>query len=611
MKSPTLTSFWRTRPKAITLVTLPALLAVIATAIFAPSYIAYDLTLIPIYGILALSLVFVWGKGGIFSLGQAGFFGVGAYAYAIAGMNFAPKTGETLSAVLCALAIASVLAAILGYVMFYGAVGELYVAVITLATSLLLMTIMSSTSDPSYRIGTVQLGGFNGIYGIMPFSAGGIVLEESYFLIFCTLIAASLAVGIHVLGKRSFGRVVAGVVDNPVRATLLGYDCRLVRLLIFVGGAAIASLGGALYASWAMIVTPALFGLAPAAMVMIWVLVGGRTSILGAFVGVALVQTLSSALGAVGGDWTPLVLGAVLIVIVLFLPAGLLSLLPRVLPKKQHKSLDAATSPTGLSPDKQRIEKILSARTGRKTEGLHTQNLSRRFGGVLALKGVNIEIPAGTGQALIGPNGAGKSTFFTLVSGRLRPTTGKILLGNKDITRLHPHQRARLGIGIKTQVPSVFDSLTLRENLWLASHRALSESGDDAVEEQTSRVLDWLGCTERAQEIAGELAHGDRQRLEIGMVLAQAPSVALLDEPTAGMTAAETHEVVELIQSMEKIVSTIVVEHDMTFLRQLDLPVTMFAEGEVFASGSVKELSVNEAVLNIYLGKGSQDVAAH
>lgn len=586
-------------------------MAVILAALFVPSYAAYDLALIPIYGILALSLVFVWGRGGIFSLGQAGFFAVGAYAYAIAGMNLAPQTGETLTAVLAAVAAAAVLAAILGYVMLYGEVGELYIAVITLGVSLLLMTIISSTSDPSYRIGDVQLGGFNGIYGVVPISVGDITLDNSQFLVVCILIAGLLAAGIQVLTKRPFGRVVAGVVDNPTRAVLLGYDVRLLRLVVFVAGGAIAGLAGALYASWAMIVTPALFGLAPAAMVMIWVLIGGRSSVLGAFVGVALVQSLSSSFGAVGGEWTPLVLGAILILIVMFVPRGLVPLGLRFFSRKRALSnRDASVVEQGAEEKRGHLKKILATRGPHSGEALQAQGLTRRFGGVIALKDVNVEIAAGSARALIGPNGAGKSTFFTLISGRLRPTSGKVMLGSRDITRTHPHERARLGLGIKTQVPSVFDNLSARENLWLASYRALSAMGSEAVESQVCRALDWLGMTERSNDVAGELPHGDRQRLEIAMVLAQAPLVALLDEPTAGMTGAETQQIVDMIQSMEGLVTTIVVEHDMAFLRKLDAPVTMFADGQVFAKGTIKELSENDTVLNIYLGRGPQDVPA-
>jgi branched-chain amino acid transport system permease protein len=208
----------------------------------------------------------------------------------------------------------------------------------------------------------------------------------------------------------------------------------------------------------------------------------------------------------------------------------------------------------------------------------------------------------GTGvHCLIGPNGAGKSTFFNLLVGRYRPTSGKVLFGGAPITGLEPHERVRRGLGIKLQVASIFQGLTTFENLWLAAYARLRES--TAATRRAAQILDWLELRPQARDAAGALSHGQKQWLEIGMVLAGEPTVILLDEPTAGMTREETARTAALITELGKSVSVIAVEHDMEFVRQVDVPVTVFHQGSVFARGSLEELRRDERILDIYLGR--------
>ena len=239
---------------------------------------------------------------------------------------------------------------------------------------------------------------------------------------------------------------------------------------------------------------------------------------------------------------------------------------------------------------------------------LSATTIEKRFGGVRALRGVSVDFPAGTVQCLIGPNGAGKSTCFNLLVGRYAPTAGEVRLGNRTITKLRPDARARLGMGIKLQVPSYYGPLTAFENVWLAGY---ARSRDvRAANERAAAILAWLGMTSRAAVPASELSHGEHQWLEIGMVVAGEPVVMLLDEPTAGMTREETMRTVELIRAVGEHATVIVVEHDMEFVRVLDAPVTMFHEGSVFARGSIEELRSDERVLDIYLGRAATAHAA-
>lgn len=580
--------------------------AVVAFVI--PEFRAQEWSLWAIYGLLALSFTFVWGHAGIFSFGQAAFFGIGAYAYGVAGINLSNATGESLSALVLAVAFAGIAAGILGYFIFYGNVGDVYVAIITLAVTLVLLTFMSSTASPKYHIGDALLGGYNGMIAIPPIMLGEFTaLDSRQMLIFCIVLAGAVAFGLGILQRRPFGRVLAGVRENELRTQLLGYDVRRYKLLAFVLAGSVAGLAGGLYAAWGMFINPSVFSLQQAAMVAIWVLVGGRNSILGAFVGVAIVQGLSSSLGEGGGSWSPIVLGLVLIAVVLFLPSGtvptLRELAGRSLNRRSVSPVSrAATSISRSEAKDDGLAQVLSGRHDlSEPQGLRANGLAKRFGGVKALNGVDVDFPAGTIQCLIGPNGAGKSTCFNLLVGRYAPTAGEVLLGDRNITKLRPDARAKLGVGIKMQVPSYYGDLSVFENLWLASFARLRSA--DTANEQAARTMNWLGMAPKAAALASVLSHGEHQWLEIGMVVAGSPSVMLLDEPTAGMTREETARTADMIKAVSRYSTVIVVEHDMGFVRALNAPVTMFHQGLVFASGSIEELRRDERVLDTYLGR--------
>ena len=194
-----------------------------------------------------------------------------------------------------------------------------------------------------------------------------------------------------------------------------------------------------------------------------------------------------------------------------------------------------------------------------------------------------------------------------MLTGYRSVTAGNVLLNGEDITRLGPHRRARLGLGIKMQVPSVYGALATQENLWLAAY---ASCGDRAgAQQRAGLILARLGLSGAAELPAGSLAHGQRQWLEIGMVLATEPSVILLDEPTAGMTRDETEQTEQLIARLARHATVVVVEHDMEFVRRLDAPITVLHMGELFTQGSFEELSRDERVLNIYLGRGTTQPA--
>ncbi len=272
-------------------------------------------------GLLALSLALVWGYGGILCFGQTAFFGIGAYAYTIAAINFGGATWAILVAVL----VAAAFAVALGYVMFYGRVSDVYLAVITLTVSLILYSLIRRTSGPDYRIGNSLLGGFNGITSPplnLPWDASSILLPQHVFYVaMFTLIAAYVLTSWLV--HTHFGRVCVSIRENELRAELLGYDTRLYKLGIFAVGAGIAGLAGVLFCNGVGRVTPDVFNLYNAALTIIWVIVGGRGTLIGPVLGAFGLFYLTSALGTQTTINNNLVLGVILVVFVLAMPRGI------------------------------------------------------------------------------------------------------------------------------------------------------------------------------------------------------------------------------------------------------------------------------------------------
>ncbi|MBO9196125.1 urea ABC transporter ATP-binding protein UrtD [Rhizobium sp. 16-449-1b] len=241
---------------------------------------------------------------------------------------------------------------------------------------------------------------------------------------------------------------------------------------------------------------------------------------------------------------------------------------------------------------------------------LYLDNVSVSFDGFKALNSLSIVIEPGELRAIIGPNGAGKTTMMDIITGKTRPDTGQVFFnGQTDLTKLDEADIAQLGIGRKFQKPTVFESHTVWDNIELALNRRrgvfstlfyrLSSEDRSRIDE----ILSTVRLTHRRDDLAANLSHGQKQWLEIGMLLAQEPKLLLVDEPVAGMTDAETAETAILLKEIAKTRSVVVVEHDMGFIRDLGVKVTCLAEGSVLAEGSIDFVSSDPKVIENYLGR--------
>jgi len=241
---------------------------------------------------------------------------------------------------------------------------------------------------------------------------------------------------------------------------------------------------------------------------------------------------------------------------------------------------------------------------------LYLDGVTVAFDGFRALNKLSLAVEPGEMRAIIGPNGAGKTTMMDVVTGKTRPDDGDVLFdGSHDLTKLDETEIAELGIGRKFQKPTVFDSHTVEDNIGLAlknDRRARStlfwrESGEER--ERIDRILDVARLAAVRARLAGSLSHGQKQWLEIGMLLAQDPKLLLVDEPAAGMTDAETRQTAELLKEINRNHTVVVVEHDMAFVRELGVKVTCLHEGSVLAEGTIDQVSQNDRVVEVYLGR--------
>jgi urea transport system ATP-binding protein len=241
---------------------------------------------------------------------------------------------------------------------------------------------------------------------------------------------------------------------------------------------------------------------------------------------------------------------------------------------------------------------------------LYLDGVSVSFDGFKALNNLALDISHGEMRAIIGPNGAGKTTMMDIITGKTKPDTGEVLFNNGevDLTTQDEAAIAELGIGRKFQKPTVFDEHTVEDNILLAlkADRSVKHSlfwrpnGDG---KRIRDILGTIGLTAHRERQAGALSHGQKQWLEIGMLLAQDPKLLLVDEPVAGMTDAETHQTAELLRQIALEKTVVVVEHDMTFVRALGVKVTCLHEGSVLAEGTIDQVSQNDRVVEVYLGR--------
>jgi branched-chain amino acid transport system permease protein len=538
-----------------------------------PSYPLALLTLALAYGLFAFGLDMSWGRAGVISIGHAVFFGVGAYGVAIAGKNGLPL----LVGAVAALVVAFVVAFAVGRIGLGPKALPSTMAVVTLALTLL--------AEQGARSWLELTNGSNGIY------VASLKPVASYYLTAGIVLGVVVAVWLVVL-RGSFGRRALAVRLNEQRTEHLGVSPQRIKVIAFIISALIATTAGATAAPVIGLVSPGTLGIVMSTQVLVWVAVGGRGTILGAFLGAAVVTIGQQYLGEAIGGWYLLVLGVIFILVVKFAPDGVVGLVARAL----RRSLARVAAQGVVVAGSSTYQAATSAHAlGGDGPAIRMLNVDKAFGAVPIINDVSLTIRRGEIVCLIGPNGAGKTTLLNLIAGDLSPSAGTIEMRSEDVTRWSPHRRAKRGLGRLFQVPSLYPELTPAQNMALA--RAEAYRSINLPEE-----LDRFSAQDSV--LAGDLSLADQRSLELAMAIAWGPEVVLLDEPAAGLSHGDSLSLAKLMRQVNRELgcTLVVVEHDMDIVRELADRVVALAGGRVLTDGTMDEVSAHDAVRTAYLG---------
>ena len=544
------------------------------------------------------------GYTGMVSFAHAAFYGIGAYTVALLyqDLHWSVLPGLALSPL-----VAAVAGLITGYISLRAV--RLYFALLTLAISQVCFVIAFEWYSVT--------GGDNGIHGISPpdFLANPTV--QYYFVSAVVAVCILLMFG---LVRSPFGAALVAIRENRLRAASVGLNVKRYELAVFTISAAFAGVAGALYAIYDLQAYPQLMYWTESAQPVVVTLLGGTGTFLGPALGAAVYTGLHNSIGTKYPAHLDIVLGAIVLGVVLLAPGGLGSALEgirRLAARRAGSRTPDNESHEGDALGRIDVSKILALRpvksAGERSSGatlLRVEGLSKRFGGLKAVDGVSLNVLEGRRHAVIGPNGAGKSTLFNLLTGQIRPDSGKVVFGGVDITGRRPHQLSRFGIGRAFQITNIFPKLTVLQNLQysMLAHRGDTVRpfgiADRRYRDEAMQLLEAVGLGPASKLHAGLLSHGDQRALELAISLALGTRLLLLDEPTAGMSPYETKRAMELVNGVvaQQGLTLLFCEHDMDIVFGIADVVTVMHQGSVITEGSPEAIRSNPEVQRIYLG---------
>jgi len=512
-----------------------AALVLAAIAALTPPYMRFLIERIAIAGLFAVGFNLVFGLAGISSLGNAAFYGTGAY---VAGIVGAQHGAAWFVVVPFAVALGTVLGATFG--VFTARVRGIYALLLTLTLA------QSLWGLASQNVALTQGDtGITGITGAMPLAIGD---PRSGAMI--VLVAALGGAVAWLMWTSTYGLMIVATATNEVRARALGLSIVRPRVIAFALSGALCALAGVMSAQLRGSVSPSDLDWPTSATVLIAALLGGTRTAFGPLLGALILVAAETLLGDLTGRWE-LILGAFMAFVAIVLPGGVIRARNRRLPHGV---------PCAIAPPRPAPAGLI----------LQIDHLNYAIGGRALFADFSLSIAAGERHAIVGPNGVGKSTLFAIIGGDRRPDSGTIRLGGLDVSAQTTAQRARAGIGRTYQFGSLFDDRTVWENLAIAHavarHGSFAIAGplvSDAVVLGAVRAsLARFGIEEIADARVGDIAYGTRRRVEIAVAFATDPRLVLLDEPTAGLERNEIAEVVAAIESLPREVALLVIEHD-------------------------------------------------
>jgi ABC-type branched-subunit amino acid transport system ATPase component/ABC-type branched-subunit amino acid transport system permease subunit len=573
-----------------------------------PRFEIYLGTTALVLALWAVSYNLMLGYAGMVSFAHAAYYGVGAYTVALlfehykvpvlAGLALAPLAGAVIGLLTGLIALRAV---------------RLYFSLLTLAISQLLFTLAFNWYDVT--------GGDNGISSLIVPDWLSDYTTQYYFV---GGVVALCLVLMFVITRSPFGAALVAIRENRERARSVGINVWAYELAVYTLGATFAAVAGGLFAVYQQRAYPEMMYWTQNAIPVVVTLLGGTGAFLGPVIGAVVYTVLDNQLSKSFPYQFDVLLGAIVLAVVLIVPGGFSSL-PQLFTslRSRYRGTSADEESAGTAVEEADVAKVVRietrhADTPPAASGeplLVVTGVSKSFGGLKAVHNVNLTVMGGDRHAIIGPNGAGKSTLFNLITGRLRPDSGRITFAGRDITGRPPHSIARAGIGRAFQITMIFPKLTVLQNLQYAmlAHRGqtarLWGRAESRFRDEAMDLLEAVGLGRYASLPAGQLSHGDQRAIELAISLALGSRLVLLDEPTAGMSAFETQKAMELVRqvALEKHLTLLFCEHDMEVVFGTARTVTVMHQGRVLTEGTPEEVRANPDVQKIYLGELAEE----
>jgi branched-chain amino acid transport system ATP-binding protein len=556
--------------------------------------------------IACMGLNVLVGYTGLVSFGHGAWFGLAAYAAALSQRHLFPD----MLFVPAVFAIAFVAAAstLLGALILRRR--GVYFSLLTLALAAMLFAV-------AYRW-TAFTGGESGLGGITRTSLLGIDLadDKAYYAL-AAITGMGVVYGLWRFHRSPVGTVLVAIRENEERARFVGYPTNRYKLIGFTISATVVAAAGVISVFNHRFASAEPISVAFSGELLAMVVIGGMRSFLGPALGALFYILFREFLSIWTVHWL-FWFGLLFMGFIVFSPTGLVGVAERLMRPFRKVVEEEAAMAGRQAGSSGRVPAHLIRQGMNGQEVLIAQSLSKRFGGIRAVKDADITVKDCTLHALIGPNGAGKTTAFNLLSGSLLPDTGAITLEGRPITGLRPEAITAAGVGRSFQITNLFGGLSVEENIRLAvqarhARRFGIWSAADrlgGVQEDTSELLRWAGLAGAERADAASLSYGGQRLLDMGLALATKPRILLLDEPLAGLAAAERGRVAGLIKTLSADIPVLLVEHDIDRVFQIADAVTVMNDGEVLVDGTAEDARSDARVQAIYIGSGSAAVAA-